>query len=328
MSDNSFPFPTYSGLLTPEHKKNIGPALWEFLWCISKTTKEKVSDGEKQGIVLGGKPIKHEDIADDLGVSAITVQRNMSRLKKHGYIETKRAPYGEIITVRNSKKFRYIKNDVSDGDASDVTEPDQSKMTDPDASKEIDQSDATPSDTSQMITPDTSQTTDLSDVTTPDTSHMSERSIKNDKCNKDIQDKQSNDRWIDNINLTPEQQDCDEIEKHYLNRKGNTRFNVSTAEYQMILDLVREGIPKADILAGIDSAFDYKGKGINSFAYCVKVIRRFYQQKKERSGIHAKNRHLHGRDQTKSQADSGRDPGGIEEYRGWWKPNKKPVWKA
>ncbi|SMO54463.1 helix-turn-helix domain-containing protein [Melghirimyces algeriensis] len=284
--NNSFPFPTYSGLLTPEHRKNIGPALWEFLWCISKTTKERAGDGEKQGIVLGGKPIKHSEIAEDLGVSAITVQRNMNRLKKYGYIETKRAPYGEIITVRNSKKFRYIKNDNSKRDTSNVITP----------------------DTSEMIDPETSQTTDLSQTTTPDTSHMSERSIKNDICNKDIQDKQSND-WLIDRDPTPEEQDCIEIEKHYLNRKGNPGFNVSTKEYQSILTLVREGIPKADILAGIDSAFDYKEKkkeDINSFAYCAKVARRLYQQKMKRSESHATHGNVHGRNQKKDQLDPAR----------------------
>src|SRR5699024_603658 len=43
-------------------------------------------------------------------------QRNLSRLKKHRYIKSKRTPYGEIFYVRNSKKFyknRNAKNGTS-----------------------------------------------------------------------------------------------------------------------------------------------------------------------------------------------------------------------
>jgi hypothetical protein len=114
----SFFFPVYSGLISPEHKENIGPALWEFLWLISKTTKEEVEDGETWGIVLGGRPIKRTEIVTDIGGSDSSVKRNISRLKKFGYIDTKRAPYGEIYRVRNSKKFtkkRKVKSDHSVG---------------------------------------------------------------------------------------------------------------------------------------------------------------------------------------------------------------------
>jgi hypothetical protein len=113
----SFFFPVYSGLISPEHKENIGPALWEFLWLISKTTKEEVEGDETWGIVLGGKPIKICEISNDLGGSERTAKRNIARLKEFGYIETKRAPYGEIYRVRNSKKFtkkRSAKNGTSE----------------------------------------------------------------------------------------------------------------------------------------------------------------------------------------------------------------------
>lgn len=100
-----FYFPTYIGLLSPEHREKIGPALWEFLWFISKTTKEFQEGNESLGIVLGGRPIKVEEIIEELGISEKTVRRNITRLKQHGYIETTRAPYGEIYRVRRSKKF-------------------------------------------------------------------------------------------------------------------------------------------------------------------------------------------------------------------------------
>ena len=104
---DSFYFPVYTGLLTPEHRERIGPAIWEFLWLISKVTKEVQEEGETLGIVLGGRPVKLAEIADDLGSSERSVRRNITHLKEQGYIESVRAPYGEIYRVRKSKKFAY-----------------------------------------------------------------------------------------------------------------------------------------------------------------------------------------------------------------------------
>ncbi|MFJ7839887.1 hypothetical protein ACIQXG_10430 [Lysinibacillus sphaericus] len=110
---DSFYFPVFTGLLTEEHVEKIGPALWEFLWLIAKTTKETAENGETIGIVLGGRPIKNVEIAESLGTSLRSTERNISRLKKYGYIDTKRTPYGNIFKVKNSKKFykdRTVKN--------------------------------------------------------------------------------------------------------------------------------------------------------------------------------------------------------------------------
>lgn len=112
-----FYFPIHSGLLSPEHREQIGAAIWEFIWFISKTTKEFQEGDERLGIVLGGKPIKYSEIADDLGLGESTVKKHVNRLKKFKYIETKRAPYGEIYYVKNSKKFkpkRQTKNGLSE----------------------------------------------------------------------------------------------------------------------------------------------------------------------------------------------------------------------
>ncbi|MFW7190057.1 hypothetical protein [Lysinibacillus sp. BNK-21] len=100
---DSFYFPVFTGLLTEEHVEKIGPALWEFLWLIAKTTKETTENGETIGIVLGGRPIKNVEIAESLGTSLRSTERNISRLKKYGYIDTKRTPYGNIFKVKNSK---------------------------------------------------------------------------------------------------------------------------------------------------------------------------------------------------------------------------------
>lgn len=127
----SYPFPTYSGLLEPEHYKKIGSALWLFLWCVSSTTKEVERDGETWGIVLGNKPLKRSELAHPFGVSERTVQRWLDDLEKHGYLKITRAPYGHILTVKNSKKFfkeRVDKNVQSDREETNSSSPEWTDM--------------------------------------------------------------------------------------------------------------------------------------------------------------------------------------------------------
>ncbi|MED4726850.1 hypothetical protein P9597_01590 [Aneurinibacillus migulanus] len=102
---DSFPFYLHSGLLTKEHRKRMGAAIWEFLWCIDKTTKEYSVDGQVFGQVLGGKPVKLSDIADDIGGNKSTIKRNLDKLEEEGYLSLIRAPYGLMITVHKSKKW-------------------------------------------------------------------------------------------------------------------------------------------------------------------------------------------------------------------------------
>ncbi|MGG1554973.1 helix-turn-helix domain-containing protein [Paenibacillus ferrarius] len=161
--------PISSGLF--EHRERIGPAIWEFLWCIDAITAEETdSDGARWGLVHGGAPVKHERIALEIGSSQVTVQRNMANLKSRGYIHSVRTARGEIIKVAKNKKVtdpkRYIKNDRS-------LESDLSKM--------IDHSE---SDTSKMIDHSESDTSKMIDHSESDTSKMidhSERYIKNDR---------------------------------------------------------------------------------------------------------------------------------------------------
>ena len=120
MSDSRY-FPTHVGLLNPQHFEKIGPALWEFLWLVAKTTKEITVNGETIGIVLGGRPIKNAEIAESLGTSLRSTERNISRLKKYEYINTKRTPYGNIFEVRNSKKF--YKNRTAKNVGTKIGEP-------------------------------------------------------------------------------------------------------------------------------------------------------------------------------------------------------------
>ncbi|WP_256241932.1 helix-turn-helix domain-containing protein [Bacillus sp. V3B] len=127
---DSYPFPTYSGILEPEHYKKIGSALWLFLWCISSTTKEIEREGVTWGIVLGNKPLKRKELAEPFGVSERTVQRWLDDLEKYEYIKVTRAPYGHIITVKNSKKFnkkRVDKNVQSETDETELSSPEWTK---------------------------------------------------------------------------------------------------------------------------------------------------------------------------------------------------------
>lgn len=116
--------PVSNGLF--DHRDRIGSAIWEFLWCIDATTSEEVDEsGTKWGLVHNGVPVKHERIAEETGTSERTVQRNMTTLKKEGYIQTVRVARGEIIKVTKNKKDvvkkRYATNVVSvENDMPDV----------------------------------------------------------------------------------------------------------------------------------------------------------------------------------------------------------------
>ncbi len=102
----SYPIKIWSGLLSDGHVQKIENALWEFIWLINKVTSEE----EGIGMVLKGKPVKIEQIKNDLKRDYRSVLRHVKTLQKHGYINLKRCPYGFVITINNSKKFKNIKN--------------------------------------------------------------------------------------------------------------------------------------------------------------------------------------------------------------------------
>lgn len=97
----SFPFTVWSGLITWEHRSRMGLAIWEFLWLIDKVTREE--DG--RGIVLGGKPVKLAEIADDLGRTRDAVSDALRRLSEEDYIEVHRKSGGLAVYVLKSKKW-------------------------------------------------------------------------------------------------------------------------------------------------------------------------------------------------------------------------------
>ena len=91
-----------NGLLQGAHRKQMGEAVWEFMWCIDKVTKV---DEDGTGWVLGGKPIKLKDLTGPMQVHATTVSRNLNKLQKFGYLGLVRTPYGIKIKVTKAKKI-------------------------------------------------------------------------------------------------------------------------------------------------------------------------------------------------------------------------------
>ncbi len=107
----SCPFPVWNGRLDGKHRSRIGAALWEYDWCIDRTTREL--DGV--GFVLDGRPVTAQYIADTFNtdgfsVSEKTVRCHLKQLARHGYLRLKLAPYGFIIHVVNSAKFGIWKS--------------------------------------------------------------------------------------------------------------------------------------------------------------------------------------------------------------------------
>jgi len=83
-------FPVSSGLLTPEHRQTIGPALWVFLCMIHHQYRPK--DGEPDtGRVSAGKPIACAQIGLDLGIPAETCRKHLAILEDGGYLRSELA---------------------------------------------------------------------------------------------------------------------------------------------------------------------------------------------------------------------------------------------
>jgi len=102
-----------NNLLEPKHAKAMGSAVWEFMWCLDKLTR---IDEDGLGYVLGGKPIKLEELSNELGKAQKNISLNLHKLQKNGYIDLKRTGYGNIITINKAKKssLRYDENVKSD----------------------------------------------------------------------------------------------------------------------------------------------------------------------------------------------------------------------
>lgn len=90
-----------NNLLEPKHRKAMKESVWLFMWLLDKMTS--ITE-EGIGKILGGKPIKYEEVKEDLGISMRTYRRWIEQLKTAGYINILRTPYGCVLTVNKARK--------------------------------------------------------------------------------------------------------------------------------------------------------------------------------------------------------------------------------
>lgn len=100
----TFRIPISNGIF--EHYARLKDASWLLYLFVDWTTKEvPAPDGSRDGLVLGGKPIRDEDTASAFGCCDRTTRRWRKRLARFGYIEQLRTPVGYVIRVKRSKKW-------------------------------------------------------------------------------------------------------------------------------------------------------------------------------------------------------------------------------
>jgi len=101
-----------NNLLEPKHRKRMGTAIWEFMWCLDKITK---IDDDGLGWVYGGRPINLKEIKEEIGITEPKISKNLNKLKKEGYLDLLRTPYGIVIKVWKSKKrfAQKVKSDLT-----------------------------------------------------------------------------------------------------------------------------------------------------------------------------------------------------------------------
>jgi hypothetical protein len=87
---------------------SLGPAIWFYLWCVARTTKEVVYDNDetRYGCILGGMPVRTSDIAADIpDITEWTLNEWRKKCVEAQLIRTKRTPAGYVIQVIGSVKF-------------------------------------------------------------------------------------------------------------------------------------------------------------------------------------------------------------------------------
>jgi hypothetical protein len=107
--EKNFRIPISNGIF--EHYGRLKDARWLLDLFVDWTTKEiPAADGSRDGLVLGGKPIRDEDTARPFRgqCTARTTRRWRQRLARLGYIGQLRTPVGYVIRVRKSKKWAHL----------------------------------------------------------------------------------------------------------------------------------------------------------------------------------------------------------------------------
>jgi hypothetical protein len=108
--------PFSNGGLSPTHVGKIGPAVWLFLLLEDLVTAGDGADG----LVFGGKPVMDSRLATRLGVHRKTIAVWRRRLTAHGYVSSKPTPAGNVLWVRRSKKWLWLKANANKAQAREV----------------------------------------------------------------------------------------------------------------------------------------------------------------------------------------------------------------
>jgi hypothetical protein len=117
MSERPLTFPVSAGLLEPKHVKAMpAQTLFVYLWFVNRITKDSPNgDGKYSGAVLGGKPVKHSRISEELGINERSVRRYIGVLIREGYLQSTKTGSGACIyTVTKSKKYCWKRNKESE----------------------------------------------------------------------------------------------------------------------------------------------------------------------------------------------------------------------
>jgi hypothetical protein len=241
-------------------------------------------------LVLGGRPIKHEQIAAELNSSIRSVQRNLARLKDQKYIETIRAAHGEIIKVRRSKKWpikQALPYEVEEGKNNkyDHGRSDKNGL-------------SLGASNAKSGISDFAGMTDMAHL--EDKSGTSNKILYSDILQKNnryglssLHDKNSLEGLDGGVPSTggsvPQEIPSDpsaRIEHRLAELMG--QLMIPHGDLMRIQKLLEEGIPEKDIIMGIDIAFSnfrpkFPRDRIRSISYCEPLIWDIYHRSKDKA---------------------------------------------
>jgi hypothetical protein len=108
-------------LLDPKHVEQMGVSVWLYMWLIDHITS--VSEAGV-GLVLGGKPVKFEEVKKELGISPDTYTRWIDKLAEYPYIKATRTPYGIVFQVLKAhKRFKNRIRESAESTSAEVRNP-------------------------------------------------------------------------------------------------------------------------------------------------------------------------------------------------------------
>jgi hypothetical protein len=117
-------FPVSAGLLDPRHVQAIDPSspLWIYLWLLNRVTRDEQSGEDFVGIVLNGRPVSIQQIAEELGMGERVCRRYLARLVKEGYVVQKKTGVGTCTyTITKSKRWAWKRQTHTGRDHSSKT---------------------------------------------------------------------------------------------------------------------------------------------------------------------------------------------------------------